>query len=239
MNNTIINEQANTTEQGNQNFLTQSELEKIDQAYSSEPWWYDLRGFLILTFAYRTNLPSQIKLFSENMGDQHLEIAIGTGSLLGIILKWRKLTGAKAINILGFDYAERMLAGARRTFKKEKQIKLLRADAAELPLADQTFDTAAIANAIHCLPDVLGSLEETVRVLKTGGTLTGNCLLEPKGDGILDTISKKINTWGVKKGILHRTYQADDVIQLLISVGFVIEKQEITGNCLNFIARKK
>ncbi|MGN2393366.1 class I SAM-dependent methyltransferase, partial [Pelomicrobium sp. G1] len=29
-------------------------LEKIAQAYSSPPWWYDVRGFFILTFAYRS-----------------------------------------------------------------------------------------------------------------------------------------------------------------------------------------
>ncbi len=215
-----------------------TEIEKIDVAYSSDPWWYDLRGFLILTFAYRTTLPSQIKLFAKNIGPEHLEAAIGTGTLLNIILKWRKIVGAPKVNILGFDYAERMLAGARKTFKNQPQLKLLRADAVALPLDDSSFDTAAIANAIHCLPDVTGSIKELYRVIKPGGLLTGNCLLEPKGNGFLDKIAKKINIWGMKKGILNRTYSAMEVINLLESSGFEIQIQEIKGNCLNFVAKK-
>ena len=235
MNQDLINEQDLQKSE----VLSQDELNKIDAAYSSEPWWYDIRGFLILTFAYRTTLPSQIKLFSENMGANHLEVAIGTGTLLDIILKWRKFRGSAAVNILGFDYAERMLAGARRLFKNEKQIKLLRADAAALPLVDGLFDTACIANAIHCLPDVVSSVVEIHRVLKSDGRLTGNCLLEPKGNGVMDTIAKKINAWGMRKGILYRVYNASEIITILTAVGFEIKFQEVRGNCLNFIAVKK
>jgi len=214
-------------------------LEKIDAAYSSEPWWYDLRGFLILTFAYRTTLPAQIKLFAEHMGSQHLEAAIGTGTLFEMILKWRNWKKLEKVNILGFDYAERMLAGAQKRFKKEKHFSLLRADAADLPIASDSFDTACIANAVHCLPDVAGSFQELHRVLKPGGTLTGNCLLEPKGQSLLDKISRRINDWGMKKGILYRPYFENEIINLLESAGFEITTKERAGNCLNFIARKK
>ena len=116
--------------------LSAEKLEKIDEAYSSDPWWYDLRGFLILTFAYRTTLPAQIKFFAEHMGANHLEAAIGTGTLFEMILKWRSWKKMEKIKIVGFDYAERMLAGARKRFKNENQLSLLRADAAKLPLED-------------------------------------------------------------------------------------------------------
>jgi hypothetical protein len=33
-------------------------VEEINEAYSSDSWWYDLRGLFILTFAYRTNIIS-------------------------------------------------------------------------------------------------------------------------------------------------------------------------------------
>lgn len=218
--------------------LPQEKLEKIDEAYSSEAWWYDVRGFLILTFAYRTTLWTQVKFFADHMGEKHLEAAIGTGTLFDIILKWRRWENKTEVNIVGFDYAERMLAGAKKRFRKEKRISLLRADAARIPLEDDIFDTATIANAVHCLPDVAGSFQEFYRILKTDGTLSGNCLLEPKGQGLLDRVARGINTWGTKKGILHRPYQATEIIELLKSVGFKLEKQEITGNCLNFVAKK-
>jgi ubiquinone/menaquinone biosynthesis C-methylase UbiE len=218
--------------------LSQEKLEQIDEAYSSDPWWYDVRGFLILTFAYRTTLPAQIRLFASHMGNHHLEAAIGTGTLFEMILKWRQWKKLPKIEITGFDYAERMLAGARKRFKKETQLGLLRADAAALPLPKDSFDTASIANAIHCLPDVAGSFQELHRVLKPGGTVTGNCLLEPKGQGFMDRLSRKINIWGMKKGILHRPYQASEVLELLHTTGFEIQFQEVAGNCLNFVARK-
>ena len=30
--------------------------DEIAEAYSSEPWWYDIRGFFILTFAYNSTI---------------------------------------------------------------------------------------------------------------------------------------------------------------------------------------
>jgi ubiquinone/menaquinone biosynthesis C-methylase UbiE len=219
--------------------LAKEKLEKIDEAYSSEPWWYDLRGFLILTFAYRTTLPSQIRFFAKHMGAKHLEAAIGTGTLFEMILGWRRRKHLAPIKIVGFDYAERMLMGARKRFKKKSQLELVRADVADLAFESNSFDTACIANAIHCLPDAARSFQELYRVLKPSGTLTGNCLLEPKGAGLLDGIARRINIWGIKKGILHRPYHSKEVLDLLAKAGFQMSEHEIKGNCLNFVAIKK
>src|SRR5207253_7871264 len=35
--------------------------EEIAAAYSSPPLWYDIRGFFILTFAYNSTLPRQLR----------------------------------------------------------------------------------------------------------------------------------------------------------------------------------
>lgn len=212
--------------------------DKIDRAYSSEPWWYDLRGFLILTFSYRTTLPSQIRLFAAGMGREHLEIAIGTGTLFELILRWRRWRRLPEVSITGFDYADRMLAGARHRFSGERRIRLLRADAAKLSFADRSFETANVANALHCLPDMASSLAEIHRVLKPGGTLTGNCLLEPTGRGPLAWLARKINRWGMKKGLLHRPYRKEEILHPLLAAGFSIKFQEVRGNCLNFTAGK-
>ena len=84
--------------------LTHTEkLDKIEAAYSSEPWWYDIRGFFILTFSYRSTLWNQIALFSKNIGENHLEVAIGSGTLFDIILKWRKLLAKPKSQITAVD----------------------------------------------------------------------------------------------------------------------------------------
>ena len=64
--------------------------DEIAEAYKSEPWWYDLRGFFILTFAYNSTLGAQLRFFGPNYGAEHLEVACGTGTLLELILRWRK-----------------------------------------------------------------------------------------------------------------------------------------------------
>lgn len=222
-----------------ENALHQQKLDKIDQAYSSEPWWYDLRGFLILTFAYRSTLPKQIRLFSNNMGLKHLEVAIGTGTLFDLILKWRKLVGAHKSEVVGFDYAQRMLAGAQCRFKNEKNLTLELGDVTHLKYESNTFDTANIANAIHCFPDVMSGLKETHRVLKPNGTLAGNVLLFPKGKSLLDRLANKINQWGIQKGILYTPYTQLSIQHMLIDAGFEFVFEEVSGNCYNFVVRKK
>jgi ubiquinone/menaquinone biosynthesis C-methylase UbiE len=221
-----------------QNSKNTAAYNKINQAYSSDPWWYDLRGFLILTFAYRTSLLSQIKLFSENMKSDHLEIAVGSGSLLKIILWYRQLNKKDKCRIIAFDYSERMLAGAIRKLSKKENVQFLLADAANMPFSDNSFDSINIANAIHSLPDIEKSFSEIFRVLKKNGTFVGNVLLYPKGHTILDRISTFINNWGIQKGILHRPYFKEEITTLLNQYRFNLISIKNSGNSLDFIATK-
>ncbi|PCJ60955.1 MAG: SAM-dependent methyltransferase [Planctomycetota bacterium] len=213
--------------------------DEIAQAYSSDPWWYDLRGFMILSFSYRETLWSQISFFGSNFGEVHLEAAIGTGTLLDIILKYKKLMRRSIPRIIGFDYAERMLNGARKRFKNNKSVELIRADVAKLPYKENYFDTINIANAIHCFPDVASALKEIHRVLKADGTLALNTLLYPDSKNPLNIISIKINNWGIKKGILFTPYHSDEIKTLLDIIGFRIVYEKRKGNVLNVVAKKK
>lgn len=215
-----------------------SKADSIDKAYSSEPWWYDARGLLILTFTYRSTLFSQIRFFSPNIGANHLEVAIGSGSLFDLILKWRKFKKLPIHKITAFDYADSMLNGARHRFAKAQNLTLTKADAAHLPWDSFSFDTANAVNCIHCFPEVEQSLKEIYRVLKPGGTFAGNCLLYPKGTTPLDWVSRKINEWGTKKGILNRPYYKNEIKSYLENTGFTIIQENVGGNCYDFLARK-
>ena len=212
--------------------------DEIARAYSSEPWWYDVRGFLILTFAYRSTLWNQLRFFGPNIGERHLEVAIGTGTLFELVLGWRRRKRLPVARITGVDYAESMLAGAMHRFRKHPEIELLHADVAAMDLPDAVFDTANVANAVHCFPDVEGALRGIHRVLKPGGTLAANVLLHPRGPAPLRAIAQRINDWGIRKGILYTPYEQDDIRARFLAAGFRIDREEVSGNCLNLLAVK-
>jgi len=212
--------------------------EEIALAYKSEPWWYDVRGFFILTFAYNSTLPGQMRVFGPNFGPRHLELACGTGTLLELLLRWRRWKKLPAVQVVGVDYAEPMLAGARHRFRGQPGFEFLHADAADMPFEAASFDTINIANAIHCLPDVDGGLREAFRVLKPGGTLAANALLYPRGPWPFRGIAQWINDWGIRKGILYTPYEEADVRRRVLAAGFQIESDEVSGNCYNVLARK-
>jgi ubiquinone/menaquinone biosynthesis C-methylase UbiE len=214
-------------------------LAKIAKAYSSPPWWYDARGFFILTFAYRGTLWEQVRFFGRNIGEKHLEVAIGTGTLYGMIRSWRKWKGMREHRVSGIDYALPMLAGAIRHFRKQADVELCHADAAALPYADDTFDSANIANALHCIPDVDGALRETFRVLRPGGRMAANVLLYPRGKGLFRSVAAAINRWGIRKGILHTPYEQADIRSRILAAGFEILREEVSGNAYNVVAHKQ
>lgn len=210
--------------------------EEVAEAYDSPPWWYDIRGFFILTFAYNSTLGTQLRLFGPNFGPRHLEVACGTGTLLEMALKWRKRRGLPEVEVIGIDYAESMLAGARKRFAGNRQVKIRHADAAALPFPDNSFDTVNIANSVHCFPDVEAALREVRRVLKPGGTVAMNVLLYPRTFPPLRWIAGRINDWGIRKGILHTPYTAGEVRTLLQSAALERGREWTRGNCLNLTA---
>lgn len=212
--------------------------DEIAEAYSSEPWWYDIRGFFILTFAYNSTIGTQMRFFGPNFGPQHLEVACGTGTLLEMVLSWRRRRSLPDVEVTGIDYAPSMLAGAKKRFAKNPHVHLQHADAAALPFPDNHFDTANIANSIHCFPTVDGALRDILRVLKPGGTLAANVLLYPRGFAPLRAIAQGINDWGMRKGILYSPFEQSAIREKILAAGYEIAKEFTSGNTWNVVARK-
>lgn len=213
--------------------------DEIAAAYVSEPWWYDLRGFFILTFAYNSTLGEQLRFFGRNFHQRHLELACGTGTLLELTLWWRRWKSLPEVSIVGVDYAESMLAGAMRRFKGRSNMDFLHGDAADMPFPPNTFDSINVANSVHCFPDVRGALAGSFKVLKPGGTMAANVLLYPRSRwSFMRYISNKINGWGIRKGILYTPYEVGDIRSIFLSVGFDVQSESISGNCYNIIVRK-
>jgi ubiquinone/menaquinone biosynthesis C-methylase UbiE len=215
-----------------------ADLAKIERAYRSPPWWYDLRGFLILTFAYRSTLGAQLRFFGGNLGAEHLEAAVGTGTLFAMVLRWRARRALPPSAITAFDYAPTMLDGARARFADRPEVRLELADVTRLPYADASFDTANVANSIHCFPDPRAGLAELARVVKPGGLIAANVLLHPRGRGPLAWLARRINAWGIAKGILHSPYQREEVLAMARAAGLEPVGDEVRGNCLELVLRR-
>jgi demethylmenaquinone methyltransferase/2-methoxy-6-polyprenyl-1,4-benzoquinol methylase len=76
------------------------------------------------------------------------------------------------LRIVGADFAEQMLARARRKTAKRgasERVTYVEADAQRLPFADDTFEVVTVAFGLRNVTDPMRGLAEMVRVAKPGG----------------------------------------------------------------------
>lgn len=217
--------------------LKLNERKKLEKAYDSHPMWYDIRGFFILTFSYNDTLWGQVSFFCKNLSQNHLEAAIGTGTLTSIMNLWNRWVLRKgSIKGIGFDYSAYMLSGAQHKFSSSFQ--LVQADIRYLNFENDQFDSVNLANSLHCLPDIDKALSELFRVLKKDRFFYTNVLLYPNTDTFFGRVADSINKWGIKKGILVTPYHEEDIIKKLNQAGFQLIEKYKSGNSLNLILRK-
>lgn len=210
--------------------------EKDLTAYDSPPFWYDLRGLIILTLTYRNSVFTQVRFFSKNVHKKHLEVAVGSGSLMMITLWYLKLLRKSITEIYAFDYSPAMLKGAFDKFGKNKSIHLHLGDVCHTTFPADFFDSINIANAVHCFEKVDEAFVEMHRVIKANGTIAVNFLLYP--EGLWASTARKINAWGIKKGILYTPYKVDECKTILEKSHFSILESKKIGNCLYIVAKK-
>ncbi|MEU6058272.1 methyltransferase domain-containing protein [Streptomyces sp. NPDC047097] len=217
----------------------QNSQEDVGRAYRSPAWWYDLRGGLfVLPCAYNTGPGYLVRFFGGNFGARHLELACGTGTFLAMVLRHRRRRGLPDPEIVGVDYAASMLEGAVDRFSSNPEIVIEKGDATDLRFDDESFDTVNVANALHCIPEVDKAMSEMFRVLKPGGTAATNVLLYPRGGRLRRRVAAAVDAWGIRKGILHTPYEKEDVRRRLVSAGFDVVREELSGNCYNILLRK-
>ncbi len=215
-----------------------SEKELVSpEAYTTSSVYYDLRGCFILKTAYRDSLMRQISFFSKNLSESHLEAAVGSGSLCFLVFIYAKINKIKFAGV-GFDYTPKMVKSAQRLLRF-KGIEIIEADARNLSFADESFTTVNLANSYHAVNDPIEMVKEFYRVLKPGGTFAFNVLLCPKGSGLLDRVSNRVNSWGQRIGILYKPYHEGEVLNQLSQIGFFIISSARKGNSLYIVAKKQ
>jgi ubiquinone/menaquinone biosynthesis C-methylase UbiE len=89
-----------------------------------------------------------------------LDVATGSADIPWAILKWADEKGFK-VEVVGIDLHARILKIAEEEDGPDPRLKLMRADAMNLPFADGTFDYTITAMFLHHLDDA-----DVVRVLR-------------------------------------------------------------------------
>ncbi len=208
-------------------------------AYRDPSWWYDIRGFFILIGTYQVMIWTHLIFFSKNLGKRHLEAAIGSGTFLSLTLITQRLKGGEMPEeIIGIDFAERMLAGAKKLFRFKKKIKLIQADLSQIQYPDSYFDSVNIAHSFHAFPNPDKILIELHRVMKPEAKLYVDVLVHPRGGALRRNIANRFNKFCYRKGILARVCDADETKAQFEASHFDIVESYINGNTLHLIARK-
>ena len=144
--------------------------------------------------------------------DSMLDIGTGRGLLLTRM-------GHAGVDAVGLEYADK---------KPEQDVRIVRADAAHLPFADDSFQWVTLRHVPHHLPDLPAALKECVRVAQAGLLIA-----EPWFD-LTDErqqISERWDRWWKRQheraGGVHRPCQSvTDLKQALPEGGFDIEYEQ-------------
>ncbi|MDQ8728145.1 class I SAM-dependent methyltransferase [Bradyrhizobium sp. LHD-71] len=103
---------------------------------------------------------------ADRVGGRVLDVGVGTGLSLSDY--------ARTTRVCGVDLSEPMLRKAQERVKADKLTNvetLAVMDAKALAFADNTFDAVVAQYVITTVPDPEGTLDDFVRVLKSGGEL--------------------------------------------------------------------
>src|SRR5690606_37124397 len=129
--------------------------------------------------------------------------------------------------VIGLDLAEGMLRHARQASPPGGH--WIAADAEALPLRDGSQDLIFSSLALQWCPDLSLALGEALRVLRPGGCLAFNTLL----DGSLHELR---TAWRAVDDFVHvnRFMTADELQGILAAAGFADWRWEVEEHCLHY-----
>ncbi len=104
-------------------------------------------------------------------GARTLEVGCGEGRV-------SRDLAARGHRVIGLDTSPTLLKLAREAYPRGRY---LRADAAALPFAGESFDLVVAYNSLMDVDDMPGSVREAARVLRPGGALCA-CVTHPMAD---------------------------------------------------------
>ena len=148
-------------------------------------------------------------------GENLLDLGGGTGQLLDYLPADVKVTLV--------DSSEAMLARAEKK-QREQKVQYIQARGDDMPLEDESFDYAVIADALHHFQGIGETIDELARVIKPEGELY---IMEFDPDSPL---TKFISGAESLAGEPANFFRPQELSGLLAERGFVVEKKRISSS---------
>jgi len=129
---------------------------------------YDLLNHLLSLGIDRRWRRRTVRLAAPQGDRPILDVCTGTGDLA--LAYWR--AGGGKVPVVGADFCHPMLVIGRQKCRRagaEGQVRLVEADAQQLPFADDTFQIVSVAFGLRNLSDTDRGLREMARVCRPGG----------------------------------------------------------------------
>jgi ubiquinone/menaquinone biosynthesis C-methylase UbiE len=163
-------------------------------------------------------------------GQRVLDVACGTG-----IVARTAANTTGAVNVVGVDLNEAMLAVARRV---RPDVDWRQADVVALPFADESFDVVLCQMALMFFPDRATALGEMSRVTTHGGTVAvlvpAGLAAQPVYGPLVDMITRHA---GAEARSLLDTYFACGDLETLVGLFDAAGLQTVTTRTIRGTAR--
>lgn len=167
----------------------------------------------------------QEMLKEQNLG-KVLELGCGTGLYTETLQKI-------AENVVATDFSDEMIAAAQQKRGNLKKVQFQKANALNLHFENESFDSVFMANLIHVIGNAERVIQESKRVLKSGGQLiiTSFAIHEMNFFSRMAMGFRYIKTFGkpsvdaTKEKTTRKSIEA-----LLINNDFKISKSIVLGN---------
>ncbi|MEW8403474.1 MAG: methyltransferase domain-containing protein [Candidatus Thiodiazotropha taylori] len=153
-----------------------------------------------------------------------VEFGCGTGYFTAVIAE-------RSTSVLATDLSDNLLEAAKDRLRDHPEVTVQKEDCLETSLVSESCNSVFMANLIHVLETPAKALEESSRILRSGGRIV---IVTFTGHGM--SLWQKIymgvrfaRTWGKPPSSTH-SFSPEDVESMLQQAGFVVEQSKLVGN---------